>query len=287
MQLDDLDFADDLAFLFHTHQQMWVKITSAADASTYTREKARSSNTTQRTLIQSHLMAKLWKRWKRSRIWAASSINLSPNFNGANNHDDIFERSGIALVISQGPGHTVHINPPTNISSILQNISSQTTPTGHVQSGSGSTGNTDSSSSGNILLTIKHLQAASAVLTTAHAHGDVLDSSWIIFLTTRQHLVWMLNLKIEPSAKLFFKPVQESCTTHTTKENVNSSSDTINENADTGTTSTNITTGVATTITTNNNQVPTQNISMTTLFSVTSELTSLSSMLTQIFIQSR
>lgn len=111
---------------------------------------------------------------------------LSPNFNGANNHDDIFERSGIALVISQGPGHTVHINPPTNISSILQNISSQTTPTGHVQSGSGSTVNTDSLSSGNILLTIKHLQAASAVLTTAHAHGDVLDSSWIIFLTTMQ-----------------------------------------------------------------------------------------------------
>ncbi|CAH8518557.1 unnamed protein product [Schistosoma margrebowiei] len=213
---------------------------------------------------------------------------LSPNFNGANNHDDIFERSGIALVISQGPGHTVHINPPTNISSILQNISNQTTPTGHVQSGSGSTGNTDSLSSGNILLTIKHLQAASAVLATAHAHGDVLDSSWIIFLTTMQHLVWMLNLKIEPSAKLFFKPVQESCTTHTTKENVNSSSDTINENADTGTISTNITTGVASTSTTTNinNQIPTQNISMTTLFSVTSELTSLSSMLTQIFIQS-
>uniref|UniRef100_A0A3Q0KVL3 Protein MON2 homolog n=1 Tax=Schistosoma mansoni TaxID=6183 RepID=A0A3Q0KVL3_SCHMA len=206
---------------------------------------------------------------------------LSPNFNSANNHDDIFERSGIALVISQGPGHTVHINPPTNVSSILQNMSNQTTPTGNVQSGSGSAGNTDSLLSGNILLTVKHLQAASAVLTTALAHGDVLDSSWIIFLTTMQHLVWMLNLKIKPSAKLFFKPVQESCTA--TKESVNSSNDTMNENADPGTASTN----TATTITTNNNsQVSTQQISMTTLFSVTSELTSLSSFLTQIFIQS-
>ncbi|XP_018650113.1 hypothetical protein Smp_212080 [Schistosoma mansoni] len=202
---------------------------------------------------------------------------LSPNFNSANNHDDIFERSGIALVISQGPGHTVHINPPTNVSSILQNMSNQTTPTGNVQSGSGSAGNTDSLLSGNILLTVKHLQAASAVLTTALAHGDVLDSSWIIFLTTMQ----MLNLKIKPSAKLFFKPVQESCTA--TKESVNSSNDTMNENADPGTASTN----TATTITTNNNsQVSTQQISMTTLFSVTSELTSLSSFLTQIFIQS-
>ncbi|VDP52975.1 unnamed protein product [Schistosoma margrebowiei] len=76
MQLDDLDFADDLAFLSHTHQQTWVKITSAAGASTYTREKARSSNTTHRTPILSHLMAKLLVRWKRSRIWAASSMNV-------------------------------------------------------------------------------------------------------------------------------------------------------------------------------------------------------------------
>ncbi|CAH8479755.1 unnamed protein product [Schistosoma turkestanicum] len=215
---------------------------------------------------------------------------LSPNFNSGNNHDEIFERSQVALVITQGAGHTIHINPPSNTSSNLQNLSNQATSTGHTQSGSAPTGNTDSLSTGNILLTAKHLQAASAVLATAHAHGDVLDSSWIIFLTTMQHLVWMLKLKIEPSAKLFFKPVQESSTSHTTMENVNSSNAS-NENATTGTTTTTTTTTNTTSITTsnssnNNNQVPIQHISVTTLFSVTSELTSLSSMLTQIFVQS-
>ncbi|VDP50552.1 unnamed protein product, partial [Schistosoma margrebowiei] len=65
-QLDDLDFADDLALLSHTHEQMQMKTASvtavsASVASTYTRGKPRSSNTTPRTAIQSLLMAKLWK----------------------------------------------------------------------------------------------------------------------------------------------------------------------------------------------------------------------------------
>ncbi|VDO92464.1 unnamed protein product [Schistosoma margrebowiei] len=33
MQLDDLDFADDLAILFHTHEQIQVKPTSVAETS--------------------------------------------------------------------------------------------------------------------------------------------------------------------------------------------------------------------------------------------------------------
>ncbi|VDO85816.1 unnamed protein product [Schistosoma margrebowiei] len=65
-QLHDLDFADDLALLSHTHEQMQMKTASvtavsASVASTYTKGKPRSSNTTPRTAIQSLLMAKLWK----------------------------------------------------------------------------------------------------------------------------------------------------------------------------------------------------------------------------------
>ncbi|VDP50943.1 unnamed protein product [Schistosoma mattheei] len=53
MQLDDLDFADDLALLSHTQQQMQEK--------TYTKEKARFSDTKEHAPIQSQLMEKTWK----------------------------------------------------------------------------------------------------------------------------------------------------------------------------------------------------------------------------------
>ncbi|VDP63698.1 unnamed protein product [Schistosoma mattheei] len=43
-----------------------LKTTSKQWASTYTNEKARSSNTTRRTPTQSHIMEKLWNRWKHS-----------------------------------------------------------------------------------------------------------------------------------------------------------------------------------------------------------------------------
>ncbi|TNN10465.1 Protein MON2 [Schistosoma japonicum] len=197
---------------------------------------------------------------------------LSSNLNIVSNHDDIYERSPVVLVVSQGPGHTVHINPPTNMSPSNQNTPSQT-PAGHIQSGSASSGNTESLSSGNILLTAKHFQAACAVLATAQAHGNVLDSSWDIFLTTMQYLVWMLKLKIEPSAKLYFKPVQESNASTAIAETINSAN-TVNENPTT------------TMTTTNNDQLTIQHISMTAPFSVSSELTTLSSMLSQIFVQS-
>ncbi|VDP44885.1 unnamed protein product [Schistosoma margrebowiei] len=59
MRPDDLDFADDLALLFHTHEKMQMKTTSVAEASTYTRGKVRSLNTTQRTPTKSHLLEKL------------------------------------------------------------------------------------------------------------------------------------------------------------------------------------------------------------------------------------
>ncbi|VDP37195.1 unnamed protein product [Schistosoma curassoni] len=63
-QLDDLDFADNLDLLSHTHQQMRMKINSVAAASASVgfnihKEKANSSNTTQRTSIRLHLMEKL------------------------------------------------------------------------------------------------------------------------------------------------------------------------------------------------------------------------------------
>ncbi|VDO71466.1 unnamed protein product [Schistosoma margrebowiei] len=75
MQMDDLDFADDLAFLSHTQQQMPEKMTNVAAASTYTKEKARFSDTTQHATTESHLTEKLWRILKPLHILAASLMN--------------------------------------------------------------------------------------------------------------------------------------------------------------------------------------------------------------------
>ncbi|VDP25290.1 unnamed protein product [Schistosoma mattheei] len=66
MQLDDLDFADDLALLSQSPQQMQEKTTSVAVASAAVglnihKGKARFSNTTQHAPIESYLMEKIWK----------------------------------------------------------------------------------------------------------------------------------------------------------------------------------------------------------------------------------
>ncbi|VDO85558.1 unnamed protein product [Schistosoma margrebowiei] len=60
MQLDDLDFADDLALLLHTQQQMQEKTTSVAAVSAavglnINKGKARFSDTTQHAPIKSQL----------------------------------------------------------------------------------------------------------------------------------------------------------------------------------------------------------------------------------------
>ncbi|VDP41106.1 unnamed protein product [Schistosoma margrebowiei] len=55
-QLDDLDFADDLALLSCTQEQMQMKTASVAAVSA-----PKSSNSKRKTTIQSLLMAKLWK----------------------------------------------------------------------------------------------------------------------------------------------------------------------------------------------------------------------------------
>ncbi|VDP19861.1 unnamed protein product [Schistosoma margrebowiei] len=65
-QLDDLDFADDLALLSHTHEQKHIKTANVATDSAFVglnmhKGKPRSSNTKRRTPIQSLLMARLWK----------------------------------------------------------------------------------------------------------------------------------------------------------------------------------------------------------------------------------
>ncbi|VDO99423.1 unnamed protein product [Schistosoma margrebowiei] len=62
MQLDDLNFADDLVLRPPTHEQIQTKAASVAAASAYTREKASSPNTTRRTPNQSHLTKKPWNR---------------------------------------------------------------------------------------------------------------------------------------------------------------------------------------------------------------------------------
>ncbi|VDP85143.1 unnamed protein product, partial [Schistosoma mattheei] len=61
MRPEDLDFADDLALLSRAHEKMQMKTTSVAEASTYTREKARSLNRTQRIPTKSHLLEKLFR----------------------------------------------------------------------------------------------------------------------------------------------------------------------------------------------------------------------------------
>ncbi|VDP37735.1 unnamed protein product [Schistosoma curassoni] len=65
MQLDDLDFADDLALLSQTQQQM-QKMTSIAAVSSAVglnirKEKARFSDTIQHAPTESNLTEKLWK----------------------------------------------------------------------------------------------------------------------------------------------------------------------------------------------------------------------------------
>ncbi|CAI2736846.1 unnamed protein product [Schistosoma spindalis] len=71
-QLNDLDFAHDLALQSHTHVQMQIKTASIAAVSAsvglniHNGAKSRSSNTTWRTANQSFLMAKLWEMWNPS-----------------------------------------------------------------------------------------------------------------------------------------------------------------------------------------------------------------------------
>ncbi|VDP58627.1 unnamed protein product [Schistosoma margrebowiei] len=62
-QLDDLDFADDLALLSHTHEQMQIKTASVAIISAPVGFSIHNgpSKSKRRTAIQPLLMAKLWK----------------------------------------------------------------------------------------------------------------------------------------------------------------------------------------------------------------------------------
>ncbi|VDO58500.1 unnamed protein product [Schistosoma margrebowiei] len=60
LQLDHLDFADDLSLLSHTRQQIQEKTTSVAAALAavdHNIQKGRSKHAT----IESHLMEKIWK----------------------------------------------------------------------------------------------------------------------------------------------------------------------------------------------------------------------------------
>ncbi|VDO96904.1 unnamed protein product [Schistosoma curassoni] len=66
MQLDDLDFADNLVLLSHTQQQMQEKTTSVAAVSAEIglnihKGKARFSDTTQHAPVESHLTEKIWR----------------------------------------------------------------------------------------------------------------------------------------------------------------------------------------------------------------------------------
>ncbi|KAH9592960.1 hypothetical protein MS3_00004701 [Schistosoma haematobium] len=75
-QLDDLDFADDLALLSRTREQIQIKTANVAAASASVGLNIHKGKTKGRTAIQSLLMMKHWKMWNPSHTWsAASSMN--------------------------------------------------------------------------------------------------------------------------------------------------------------------------------------------------------------------
>ncbi|XP_078594586.1 protein MON2 homolog isoform X1 [Branchiostoma floridae x Branchiostoma japonicum] len=54
---------------------------------------------------------------------------------------------------------------------------------------------TSSSSSAQVMLTVKNIQCMRSLLDMAHCHGPILGTAWHLVLTTLQHLVWVLGLK--------------------------------------------------------------------------------------------
>uniref|UniRef100_A0A183BAF6 Protein MON2 homolog n=1 Tax=Echinostoma caproni TaxID=27848 RepID=A0A183BAF6_9TREM len=128
--------------------------------------------------------------------------------------EEVFERSPVVIVVTQGAGHSITITPTTVSSTGTTNHPvSGSTSSANVASHGASTGTssghdlTHNYPTGSLLITAKHLQSAKAVLLAAQAHGNVLSHSWNVVLTTLQNLVWMLGLKVEPAAELYFKPI--------------------------------------------------------------------------------
>ncbi|KAA3680783.1 uncharacterized protein DEA37_0007614 [Paragonimus westermani] len=119
-------------------------------------------------------------------------------------HEEVFERSPVAIVVTQGAGHSIQVTAKPTYGTTMGTQSS----TGSTIATSLATTSESHSVSpgGSLLLTVKHLQATRSVLFAASVHGNVLGNSWNIILGTLQNLVWMLGLKIEPAAHLYFKP---------------------------------------------------------------------------------
>ncbi|VDO92661.1 unnamed protein product [Schistosoma margrebowiei] len=61
IQLDNFDFADDLAFLSHSHEQMQIKTTSVAEASASAGLNIHKGTC---ETSESYLIEKPWKRWE-------------------------------------------------------------------------------------------------------------------------------------------------------------------------------------------------------------------------------
>ncbi|CAH8608784.1 unnamed protein product [Dicrocoelium dendriticum] len=118
-------------------------------------------------------------------------------------HDDVFERSPVVIAVTLGAGHSVNVTTKVGSSSLG---ASQAPGASTPASSSSNSESVLSASGGSLLLTAKHLQSSRAVLHAAMVHGNVLGGSWDIILGTLQNLAWMLDLKIDSRAKLFFKP---------------------------------------------------------------------------------
>ncbi|KAF8571910.1 hypothetical protein P879_00808 [Paragonimus westermani] len=146
--------------------------------------------------------AALPSSYARSMFSAGQTKGLQSGSSTA--HEEVFERSPVAIVVTQGAGHSIQVTAKPAYGSITGTQSS----TGSTIATSLATTSESHSVSpgGSLLLTVKHLQATRSVLFAASVHGNVLGNSWNIILGTLQNLVWMLGLKIEPAAHLYFKP---------------------------------------------------------------------------------
>ncbi|KAF5405702.1 hypothetical protein PHET_00768 [Paragonimus heterotremus] len=146
--------------------------------------------------------AALPSSYARSMFSAGQTKGLQSGSSTA--HEEVFERSPVAIVVTQGAGHSIQVTAKPAYGSVM---GTQPSTGSTVATSLTTTAESHSvSPGGSLLLTVKHLQAARSVLFAASVHGSVLGNSWNIILGTLQNLVWMLGLKIEPAAHLYFKP---------------------------------------------------------------------------------
>lgn len=118
------------------------------------------------------------------RVSAPGFSSQATSSSGFTSSDELFERSPVVIVVSPGVGNNVNVTPAATAGG--GQTAAPTNTTASSSSGGGSGANADQSTTGSLLLTAKHLQTAHAVLFAAQSHGNYLNGSWSIMLTTLQ-----------------------------------------------------------------------------------------------------